>query len=745
MLETHYDSIFSKASLTEALKSIRSKSSGIDKELLDKFKADSLKNIEELHQELASGNYAPQPIKKITIAKDKTETRPIALASLRDKVVQRALVDAIDPYFDEQMSNKSYGYRKEKSATRAINRCRDFINRGYFWVYKTDIKNFFETIDHDRLLSLLDREIADKKIVRLISLYLKNGGFKHRDYVEHYEGIHQGDILSPLLSNIYLNEMDRYIERKEIEFVRYADDFVLFFKKRDQIEKPVRKLKEFLESLSLTLGEEKSYEANLFREGFGFLGVYFRDKEVKIDNERLQKKISKLFEIAREAKEPEKFVKKINLFLDGLTLYYLKIIDPKSSQFKLLYNGLIDASAQYVYLKKKEGKLKNKKDFKKPFESLYLLKEVSITQHKETIERIVSKGFEKYLATKSYTKGEEKLKRSKQKYAKSFAATSVLYVSQFGAYLGMSKNSITIKLKGKVVAKMPKKQCEHIIIAGKAISISSNMVYLCAREDIAIDFVDGHDAPFASLYSSRNTYPKMALMQLEIIQQNKALILAKGFILGKSKNQLNYLKYLDRYHNDVGANIKKIEKKIKVNIKGASSTSQLMGYEGEISTLYWQSLVVIIEEKSNFKGRENRGAKDLVNASLNYGYAILYARIQHALLKAGLALHISFLHTMQDGKPTLVYDLVEEFRAFVVDRAIISMINQNEPLKIDKKGRLSEASCRLIVQNVKERLGVYTKHKKASKKVETILQEQAYLLARHVRGEERYKPFIGKY
>jgi len=317
-------------------------------------------------------------------------------------------------------------------------------------------------------------------------LYLQNGGFKNRNYIEHDEGVHQGDILSPLLSNIYLNEMDRFLERKEMEFVRYADDFVLFFKKQKNIEKRVSELKEFLKTLSLKIGDDKSYQANVFEHGFSFLGIYFRDKHITIDNNKLQKKVSKLFEIARESKKTESFVKKINLFLDGLSLYYLKIIDPKSTQFTVLYNGLIDASAQYVYLQKKSGKIKNKKDFKRPFEKLYLLKETTLTEHRETVERIISKGFEKYLATKSYTKDEKKIKRTKQKYAKSFASSSVLYVSQFGAYLGMSKNSITIKLKGKMIAKMPKKQCEQIIIAGKAISISSNMVYLCVVEGIAM-------------------------------------------------------------------------------------------------------------------------------------------------------------------------------------------------------------------------------------------------------------------
>ncbi|CAA6815632.1 MAG: CRISPR-associated protein Cas1 [uncultured Sulfurovum sp.] len=745
MLTQPYQKIFSKKALHEALDFIKSKGSGLDKESLDAFKKQAKKEIDQLYVELMGSVYAPQPIEKIAIAKNKTEKRPIALASVRDKVVQRALVNVIEPHFDKLMSNKSYGYRRDKSTLKAIGRCRDYINRGYFWVYKTDIDNYFETINHDTLLNILDKEIADKKIVRLISLYLQNGGFKQANYVEHGEGVHQGDILSPLLSNIYLTEMDRFLERKGVEFVRYADDFVLFFKNKELIKEPVKALNLFLKTLSLKTGEDKSYRANVFEQGFTFLGAFFKNKEVKIDNARLQKKVSKLFEIARETKKPKDFVTKVNFFLEGLSWYYLKIIEPNSTQFTVLYNALIEASAQYVFLQRKEGKLKNKKAFKEPFETLYLLKEVSLTEHRESIERIVSKGFEKYLATKSYTQEPTKLKQNKQKYAKSFAASSVLYVSQFGAYLGMSKNSITVKLKGKVVAKMPKRQCEQIIIAGKAISISSNMVYLCAKEGIAIDFVDGHDTPFASLLSFKNTYPKMALMQLELIEKKKSLALAKKFITGKAKNQLNYLKYLDRYHDDVEKNIENMEQRMKTNLKTAKSVAQLMGYEGEISSLYWQSLVVILQEKSDFKGRENKGATDLVNASLNYGYAILYARVQNALLKAGLALHISFLHSLQEGKPTLVYDFIEEFRAFVVDRAIVSMINKNEPLKINSKGELSKASCHLIVQNVKERLGVYTQHKKASKKVETILQDQAYLLARHVRGEEKYKPFIGKY
>ena len=745
MLKTPYKSIFSKASLQEALSLIKSKSSGLDKEALKAFKENAKKSIGTLEKELMDGSYAPQPIEKIAIAKNKNETRPIALSSIRDKVVQRALVNAIEPYFDKIMSNKSYGYRRDKSTLKAINRCRDFIGHGLFWIYKSDIDNFFETINHDHLLELLDKEIEDKKIVRLISLYLQNGGFKHRNYIEHNEGVHQGDILSPLLSNIYLTEMDNFLENKEVEFVRYADDFVLFFKKKHDIESVVKSLNTFLKTLSLKTGDDKSYQSNIFEHGFTFLGTHFKDKDVSIDNDRLQKKISRLFEIARESKNSSKFIEKTNLFLDGLSLYYLKIIKPNSTQFRVLHDALIDASAQHVYLQRKAKKVTTKKAFKEFFKKLHLLRDVSKTEQKETIDRIISKGFEKYLATKSYVKNDDKIKRTKQKYAKSFASSSVLYVSQFGAYLGMSKNSISVKVKGKIVAKIPKKRCEHIIIAGKGVSLSSNLVYLCVKEEIAIDYVDGSDVPFASLLSAKNAYAKMALLQLELLQRGDALVLAKKFIRGKVKNQLNYLKYIDRYHDELEDYIDKMERAVKTNIKKAETVSQLMGYEGEIATLYWQALVQILEDKSNFEGRENRGAKDIVNVALNYGYAILYARIQNALLRAGLALHISFLHSLQEGKPTLVFDFIEEFRAFVVDRAVVSMVNKNEPLKMNKDGKLTKESAQLIVKNIKERLGVYTKYRGASKKVETIIREQSYLLARHIRGEDIYKPFIGKY
>ena len=161
------------------------------------------------------------------------------------------------------------------------------------------------------------------------------------------------------------------------------------------------------------------------------------------------------------------------------------------------------------------------------------------------------------------------------------------------------------------------------------------------------------------------------------------------------------------------------------SIKPAAFHNELMGYEGQIAHLYWQGLSKVLDTKVDFEGRVTKGANDLVNASLNYGYAILQGRVHHHAVKAGLSINISFLHALDQSKPTLVFDLIEEFRAFVVDRTIVSMINNQEPLKLDKENRLDRKSRQLIAKNVLEKIGSFTTHKNASKKVDTIISEQA--------------------
>ncbi len=320
-------------------------------------------------------------------------------------------------------------------------------------------------------------------------------------------------------------------------------------------------------------------------------------------------------------------------------------------------------------------------------------------------------------------------------------------------FLGLAKNRFSLKEGGKPTKHIPIAQIRHIVISTANAALSSAVVEMCAKNSIAVDFIDERHGHYAQLISFNASISQLAHLQLSLIASGKHLYLAKEFIEGKAKNQLNYLKYIDRYHNKLGAHISKLENSIK-RLKTTAKDGQmaLMGYEGEMAAVYWDGVKTLLGEDI-FGGRITQGATDAVNSALNYGYAILYGRAQKALVKAGLALHISFLHSADGRKPTLVFDFVgrascrervEEFRAYVVDKTVIALASKSDILAV-KDGRLTDKAKKALLEDLLERLGGYVTWKKESRRMDDIIEEQAHLLARHIKGEAKYNSFIGKY
>ena len=746
MFTTPLDHIATPERLMEALLSIRSKAVGIDGESLRRYRDDPAL-LEELSLELIDGHYAPVPMQRIELPKGDGETRPIALAAVRDKIVQKLLAQTLTPYFDPLFSDKSYGYRPGKGTLRAINRVRDYLRRGYRYIYKTDVEDFFERIPHERLVTLLATHIADRRIVEIVSRMLANGSFHGVHWSSHLEGVHQGDALSPLLSNLYLDQMDRWLEERNIAFVRFADDFVLLFKHSHTRDDAVGKLREFLQSIGLELGADKSYAAAV-EEGFGFLGCRFRDEHVFIDNERLQKKVSKLYEMAKKPWDLDRYIDEMTHFVEGLQRYYLQIIDRQSPQFTHLESALIDSAARRFAREFASGTLRYKKEALPFALRLPTLLTVTKSERKSFAKGIVDRA--KSMArdgAEPTPAGKNSLGAKRERIAKAMARSSTLVVEEYGSSLGVSKGRLTLKVKGKLRHKLPLKQCERIIIQTPGASLSSTLIHHCARRKIPVDFIETPSfKPIASLQGANRAYPLRMLKQMERYADPDArLQTARDFVRAKLKNQRNYLKYLDKHHRQLDAQIEILSRQIK-RIKSTESVTELMGLEGSGSAAYWEGLGIVIADKLPFPGRIARGADDPVNSALNYGYAILYGEIRHALALAGLALHISYLHSVGErGEPTLVYDFIEPFRSFVVDRTIFTMINREEPIALDAKGMLDKKSRRLVAQNVIERLGSHTRHDDETKRLRTVIRDEAYAFARAVDTGERYRPFIGRY
>ncbi|MSN96879.1 CRISPR-associated endonuclease Cas1 [Campylobacter sp. FMV-PI01] len=742
MFYKNLNEIFTISNLKLAFNSISSTSKGLDEINYDEFRKNLDENLNALKDEVLNHTYTPEPIKKIDIKKDNSKTRPIALASIKDKIIQKTLYSELLFYFDKFFVSNSYAYRPNKSTSQAINRSSDYINRGNVWIFKTDIKDFFENINHTKLLKILNYHIKDENILNLITLFLKTGGFKKDDFISHEKGIHQGDIISPLLSNIYLDLMDKFLSKNSINFIRFADDFAMFFDDKQKAINFKPRLINMLKSLDLSLNLEKTKIIHI-NEGFTFLGIDFMGKNRLINSVKFENAIKEIEKLSLKNTKFITFIDEFNATLIGIKNYYLKVINKSSPQHLLLQEEVIKSISHKVFLEKNKKHIKNKKELINFISQIKLDLIFDEQIINNTIKLILNKAYEKVLVNKEAKQTKSKINDKRNTYAKKFALNQTLIINEKSLYLGVSKNTITIKQYGKIYKTFPILKIKRVIINSDSISLSTQFIKRCANENIHIDFIDKFANPYATFTTYKSSQTQIIHKQAMILGTQKQLYLARAFIYSKSKNQLNYMKYLNKYHKNLDLNISKFQD-ISYKIKKANTISELMGFEGSMSVIYWDSLKAILNVP--FESRVTFGAKDIVNSSLNYAYAILYGKICYHLMLSGLSLHISFLHSLNGQKPTLSYDMIEEFRTFIVDRVIISMFNKNEPLSLNKDGLLTIKSRNLIAQNINEKLGSYITHKKETKKIENIISSQCYALANYINEKSKtYKPFIGKF
>jgi len=715
--------IFSVSNLKNAAKEI-GKSPGIDSVEYDEFIKND-ENFIKLHDSLISGEYVPEPLLKIDLKKDKKE-RPIKISSVKDKIVQRIIYNYLNELYNKAFSDKSYAYRPNKSAIKAINRVSDFIRRGYKYVLKSDIKDFFENINHDILINLLKCKIKDELLIKYIVFYLKIGAFDMKNnYLEHKVGVHQGNIISPILSNIYIDIMDKFLERHRFDFVRFADDFVIFARSEREAYFILRNLRRFLKLIKLSLNEEKTYITHI-NHGFSYLGVYFRGFYRTLDNDRFEKIKQKMYSYVNE----ENSFEKLERYFSLISSYYLKIIRENKAAKEEIKNLLIDVLIEMVKNKKEKF---TKKELK---EKLSLLKCLDIFIYKnKVVDLILKRSFVKPNSVKSA------INKQKNRYARKFALSGIIHIRGYGLSLGISKTRFVLKKQGKTVKYFPVNKIKRILVESSAFSLSSKVLYKCSQLNISVDFIDAKANPYASVTFYNASVTQLIHKQALILNTPKHLEIAKDFVISKLKNQKNLLVYMSKYHKNIKNEISDI-KKIIQKAKNAKNTDELMGYEGSAAVFYWRAFGKIIDYE-HFQ-RTTKGAKDEINSALNYAYAILYGKIQHALITAGLSLHISYLHTLEKTKPTLVFDFIEMFRAYVADRSIIAVINKNEHLKA-KDGLLDDESKKNIASKIHERLATFVEYRNKSVQIENIIYSQAYEFKNAILEDKNFKPFIGRY
>lgn len=249
---------------------------GIDRVSIEDFAKQTAGNLKRLSQTTRDGRYRPQDVRRVQIPKPGSkETRPLGIPTVRDRVVQAALRNVIEPIFERTFAEHSYGFRPNRSCKDALRRVDRLVKTGHRYVVDADLKGYFDTIPHDRLLERTAAQIGDGRVLALIELFLRQGVMEDMQRWQPTTGTPQGAVISPLLSNIYLNPLDHLMADAGYEMVRYADDFVILCRTRSEAELALELVRSWVTENGLVLHPEKTHIADTEDGGFDFLGYHF--------------------------------------------------------------------------------------------------------------------------------------------------------------------------------------------------------------------------------------------------------------------------------------------------------------------------------------------------------------------------------------------------------------------------------------------------------------------------------------
>ena len=333
--ENLLESIVDKRNIFEAYKKVVANkgSYGIDGMRVDELLPYLQRNYETLKADLLSGKYKPQPVKRVEIPKPNGGVRLLGIPTVVDRLIQQAINQVINPIFDREFSNSSYGFRPGRSCHMALIQAQKHINEGYRYVVDMDLEKFFDNVNHDLLMHLVSKKIEDKRVLKLVRRYLNSGIMVKGMLVKSEDGAPQGGPLSPLLSNILLDELDKELERRGHRFCRYADDCNVYVKSKRAGERVLKSTTKFLEQkLKLKVNTEKSAVSSPTKRKFLGYSFYYGKGGIKFrvhdkSYERLKEKIKDITN-RNVSMNFNHRIKKLNEIIIGWVNYF-KLADMK--------------------------------------------------------------------------------------------------------------------------------------------------------------------------------------------------------------------------------------------------------------------------------------------------------------------------------------------------------------------------------------------------------------------------------
>jgi RNA-directed DNA polymerase len=321
------DKVYALSSLEAAFEKVKANqgSAGADGQSIEQYESKRAENLGRISRKLREGTYEPQGIKRVYIPKPgSSEKRPLGIPTVEDRVVQTAMKDVMEPIFEKDFAERSYGFRPGRGCKDALREVDRLLKAGYIWVVDADLKSYFDSIPHDKLLKQVAGKISDGRLLDLIGKYLKQEVMESMKSWTPEEGTPQGAVISPLLSNIYLAPLDQEMEKRGYQIVRYADDFVILSRSQAEAQAALEAVKAWTVKAGLQLHPEKTRVVRTDETGFDFLGYCFfrgqrwpRKKSLKKFKDSIREKTKRT-----NGRSLEACIKEINRTLIGWFGYF---------------------------------------------------------------------------------------------------------------------------------------------------------------------------------------------------------------------------------------------------------------------------------------------------------------------------------------------------------------------------------------------------------------------------------------
>ena len=662
---------------------------GVDGETLAQFAARAEENLTKLRKVLLTGKYRPLPLLQFFIPKKSGGWRGLAVPTVRDRIVQQALLNVLHPLLEREFEASSYAYRPNRGHHQAVRQIQTWRDRGYQWVLDGDIVEYFDNVRHQRLLDEVEERLDHPLVLWLVEAWLEAGLLTREGLILPEKGLPQGAVISPILANVYLDDFDEMLSATNLKLVRYADDFLVMGKTQQQIIEIQEKIAEVFQDMGLQLHAQKTQITN-FKRGFRFLGQVF----------------------AGELIIPSKSLKPTSL-TTSKPASSLRLIHadapPKSTAME---QALIEA-------------LKAKQEPIPP--PLFVVLGYRVREEK-TIK----------------IESQEILWRS---------GMATLYLVNQGSMLRQEGERFWVQIPDESKLEIPIQEIERILIFGNIQLSASVIGTCLYRHIPVIFLSQtgkykGHlySAEFCDLQAQQ------AQFRLQE-DTNFKLTTAQAIVRGKLANSRQLILRLNRKRSlEIVESVIDDLTNYITDIETVSNLDALRGYEGIGAARYFSALGhLIVNPAFTFTQRNRRPPKDPINSLLSYGYTLLFNNVLSLILAEGLNPYLGNLHGSEKKELFLGFDLVEEFRSPIVDSLVMALVNKKAlgPTDFtwpDEEGGvyLTDPARRLFIQRFEDRLNEDITHPDVQSKVSyrRAIQLQVKRYKRSLLQDIPYEAFL---